>query len=71
MTTKKLQNRIDRQRARLGVKPWEVCPLEVDFGPCPWRPGTAAYESWPKAQELKRRWAALRAAGAPDPLDVD
>ena len=71
MTTKKLRDRIDRQRERLGIKPWEVCPLEVDFGPCPWPPGTGAYESWQHAQALKRKWRALRAAGTRDPLDVD
>lgn len=65
------QERIARQCQRLGLAPWEFAPLEVDYGPVPYSPGTAGHESWKQAVVLKRRWAALRAAGTPDPLDCD
>lgn len=67
----KRTERINRQRERLGLAPWEFAPLEVDNGPVPYPPDTAGHQSWRQALALKRRWAALRRAGKPDPLDVD
>ena len=38
----------------LGLKPWEVSPMDVSDGPCPW-PGTCAgAASWPHAQRVRR-----------------
>lgn len=38
----------------LGLKPWEVSPVGVDNGPCPW-PGTCAgAASWPHALRVRR-----------------
>jgi hypothetical protein len=45
-------------------KLWEVHPAEADDGPSPWPPGTGGYESWPKAQKLRRHLIAeLKAQG--------
>ena len=42
----------------LGLKPWEESPLDVgDENTNP--PGTAAYESWPKARALRDELEAL------------
>jgi hypothetical protein len=38
----------------LGLKPWEISPLDADDGPCPY-PGTCAgAQSWPHAQRVRR-----------------
>ncbi len=50
-----LADRIALERKVLGLKPWELAPSEVDDGPSPWPPGTAGYESWGKAQEMRER----------------
>jgi hypothetical protein len=39
----------------LGLKPWECSPADVDDGPSPWPPGTAGFDSWPRAQALRRQ----------------
>jgi len=36
----------------LGLKPWEVSPLEAE-GDCPWPTGTAGAMTWPKAVSLR------------------
>lgn len=69
MTDSDLQQRIARQRARLGLRPWELAPAEVDDHGCPWPVGTAGYDSWQKALALRDRWRAARAAGRPDLAD--
>jgi hypothetical protein len=33
----------------LGLKPWELSPLDVGDGPCVYPPGTGGSDSWPKA----------------------
>ena len=33
----------------MGCKPWEIPVVHPD-DPCPYPPGTAAYEQWPEAQ---------------------
>jgi hypothetical protein len=38
----------------LGQRPWQVSPLDVHDGPCPY-PGTCAGSaSWPAAQRVRR-----------------
>ena len=36
-------------------KPWECPPWLAGEYPKPYRPGTAGYASWPKAQRLRQR----------------
>jgi hypothetical protein len=38
----------------LGLKPWEITPLDADDGESPYAPGTAGHTSWPQAVELRR-----------------
>jgi hypothetical protein len=52
----------------LGLKPWEVGPLEVGAGPSPWPEGCGGGASWRPAQELCRRLdEAVRAPRARSP----
>lgn len=37
----------------LGLKPWEMSPLDVDDGPCPDHRCGPYGASWPKAQALR------------------
>ncbi len=43
-----------QQTIELGIRPWEVCLLEVDDGPSPWPHGTSGFTSWGQAQALRR-----------------
>jgi hypothetical protein len=47
------QARIERERAEMKLKPWELAPSEVDDGPSPW-PGGVGAQSWAKAQQQRR-----------------
>jgi hypothetical protein len=65
----KLDEEIRELCLKRGVtfRPWEVTPSEVHRGPCPGNPGTAAYETWPSAQRLRRQLIAeLRARSKPE-----
>lgn len=45
----------DALRLALGLRPWEISPLEICDGErCPYPPETAGAESWPRALELRR-----------------
>lgn len=37
----------------LGLRPWQVSPLDVDGGPSPWSAGSAGGMTWAHAQELR------------------
>lgn len=37
----------------LGLRPWDVSPLEVDDGPSPWPASAGGARSWPMAQVLR------------------
>jgi hypothetical protein len=39
----------------IGLKPWQVSPLDADDGPSPWPAGCAGADSWPRAQALRRQ----------------
>jgi hypothetical protein len=54
----RLRERIARERAALGLKPWQFAPSEVDDGANPWSAGTAGHGSWAAAQ---RQRAEIRA----------
>jgi hypothetical protein len=44
----------DRELSRLlHLKPWQLSPLDVDGGPCPYPQGSAGFESWPMALALR------------------
>jgi hypothetical protein len=42
-------------RDLLGLKPWQLSPLDVDDGPCVYGRGTGGAESWPLAVALRKR----------------
>jgi len=44
-------------REALRLAPWEVSPLDVDDGPCPWPPGCAGAASWEPAKALREALA--------------
>lgn len=56
-----LEERIDREREALGLRPWQFAPSEVDDGPCPY-PSPLAIAAWKQAQEWRRQMR--EAAGA-------
>jgi hypothetical protein len=37
----------------LGLKPWEVSPLDADDGPCPYPLNTGGGSSWEQAKALR------------------
>jgi hypothetical protein len=39
----------------LGLRPWQVSPIDARPGPSPWPAGCAATDSWPRAQALCRQ----------------
>ncbi len=49
------QAAITKQRQEMNLKPWELCPLEVDDGPSPWPNGSAGAVNWGQAQRLRER----------------
>ena len=40
----------------LGLRPWEMSPLDVDDGPCVYPRGSGGAESWPLAVALRTGW---------------
>tara|TARA_R110002096_G_scaffold5809_1_gene26780 strand:- start:5101 stop:5448 length:348 start_codon:yes stop_codon:yes gene_type:complete len=51
-----LSRELDRE---LGIKPWQVSPLDVDDEACPYGAGTGGAQSWPDALKLRRELEAL------------
>lgn len=54
-----LEERIDREREALGLRPWEFAPSEVDDGPCPYS-SPVVIEAWKRAQEWRRQMQEAR-----------
>jgi hypothetical protein len=57
----------------LGLRPWQVSPVDARPGRSPWPANTAGATSWPRAQRLRReldeavrRRRAKRAEGVPN-----
>ena len=61
-----LNERIEELCTARGMtfRPHECPPWEADDGPSPWPPNSAGSESWPKAQQLRRRLIAELGAEA-------
>ena len=49
------QAAIQQQRKDMNLKPWELCPLEVDDGPSPWPGNSAGALNWAAAQRLRSK----------------
>jgi hypothetical protein len=46
--------RINRERAALRLRPWEVGPSEIGLRePCPYSPSCAPYDSWMRALQMQ------------------
>jgi hypothetical protein len=45
-------------RNLLGLKPWEVSPLDVGDGPCIYPARSGGAESWPLAVALRKKLSA-------------
>jgi hypothetical protein len=55
MVKRSLKAQIALERAQLSLPPWKFTPADVDFGPCPYAPGTGGFLYWPEAVALRRK----------------
>ena len=51
------RERIRKERAALGLRPWEFAPSEVSEGPNPYSANSVGHQSWARAQQMRRELA--------------